>query len=197
MVPSNSLIIADRASNVERILDLIKRLDVEDAEGMEVMQLEHASAGDVVTGLTQVLQAQRRGPEASNVTVGSDDRTNSVIFSGDKATRDNIRALITKLDVKVPEQGNTQVIYFKYQKAELLVPVLGNILDSYAAQMEARSANGSKTAARSQMTQPTVFDTTKAQLNQKKGDDTLENERQAAGVVIGPMAYKQNRIPMH
>ncbi len=184
--PSNSLIIADRASNVARITALIKSLDVEDAEGMEIVTLKNASAGDVVSALGQMLQTQRRSNDMGNITLGADDRTNSVIFSGDKASRTNIRDLIAKLDVPVSDQGNTEVIYLKYQKAEILVPVLGNILDSYAAQLEARSPNSARTAARSQTTQPTVFDATQSQLHQKRGDDTLESNRQSAGIVIGP-----------
>jgi general secretion pathway protein D len=186
-VPSNSLIIADRASNVERIVDLVNRLDVEDSGGMEVVTLQNASAGDVVTAVGQMLQTQRRGQEGINLTLGADDRTNSVIFSGDKASRSSIRDLIAKLDVNVKDQGNTEVIYLKFQKAELMVPVLGNILDSYAAQQEARSPNGAgRTATKSQTTDPTVFQTTQTNFHQKKGDDTLQTDRQAAGLVIGP-----------
>lgn len=184
--PSNSLIIADRASNVARIVALIQRLDVEESSGMDVMTLQHASAGDVVSAVSQMLQTQRRGQEGMNVTLGADDRTNSVIFSGDKASRASVRELVTKLDVKVPDHGNTEVIYLKYQKAELMVPVLGNILDSYAAQLEARSPNGGGRVTQAQITQPTVFDTTQTNFHQKKGDDTLQPDRQAAGLVVGP-----------
>lgn len=185
-VPSNSLIIADRASNVARIVALVERLDVEDSGGMEVVKLDHASAGDVVGAIGQMLQTQRRGQEGTNLSLGADDRTNSVIFSGDKASRTSIRELIAKLDAKVPDQGNTEVVYLKFQKAELMVPVLGNILDSYAAQQEAHSSNGANRTTASQITQPTVFETTQTNFHQKKGDDTLQNDRQAAGVVIGP-----------
>ncbi|MFI4956044.1 MAG: type II secretion system secretin GspD [Gammaproteobacteria bacterium] len=185
-VPSNSLIIADRASNVARIVELVSRLDVEDSGGMEIVTLQNASAGDVVSAVGQMLQSQRRGQEGTNLTLGADDRTNSVIFSGDKASRSSIRDLIAKLDVKVKDQGNTEVIYLKFQKAELMVPVLGNILDSYAAQLESRSPNGARAPAKSQMTDPTVFQTTQTNFHQKKGDDTLQTDRQAAGLVIGP-----------
>ncbi|MBU6510014.1 MAG: type II secretion system secretin GspD, partial [Gammaproteobacteria bacterium] len=115
--PSNMLIISDRASNVQRLLDIITRIDQPTSSEVEVIPLQNASASDVVQTLTSLLQTQQ-GMEASPpMKLVADTRTNSILVSGDKSDRLRIRALIVRLDTP-SETGNTQVIYLRYAKAK-------------------------------------------------------------------------------
>ncbi len=45
---SNMLIISDRASNVNRMMRIIQRIDQQGDEAVDVVQLQHASAAEVV-----------------------------------------------------------------------------------------------------------------------------------------------------
>lgn len=118
---SNMLIISDRAANVNRMLRIINRIDQSGDEEIEVMRLEHASAGDLVRILTALNQGASRGDTGgSPMQIVADDRTNSILISGDKSDRLRIKTLIAHLDTPLEEGGNTQVIYLNYADAEEL-----------------------------------------------------------------------------
>jgi general secretion pathway protein D len=130
---NNTLVISDYASNVRRLLKIIRRIDQPDNEEIEVMVLEHASATEIVRILTSLEQKK-----AAKATKGStnmpniiaDERTNSVLINGDQSTRLRLRTLITHLDTPVKTGGDTQVIYLRYAQAKDLVNVLKGITDS-------------------------------------------------------------------
>ncbi len=116
---SNMLIISDRAANVNRMLRIIRRIDQAGDEEIEVLRLEHASASDVVRVVTALTQAANRADAgAAPLGMVADERTNSVLISGDRTSRLRIRALITHLDTPLEQGGNTQVIYLNYADSE-------------------------------------------------------------------------------
>lgn len=116
---SNMLIISDRAANVDRMLRIIDRIDRAGDEDIEVIRLEHASATDVVRVVSALNQASARGDAAGpGVGLAADERTNSLLISGDQNGRLRIRALVTHLDTPLEQGGNTQVIYLRYADAE-------------------------------------------------------------------------------
>ena len=125
---SNSLVIADTAANVRRIQALIARMDRESTEDFEVLPLEHASALDVV----RIVQGLDSNAPAEEFTRGpkliADERTNSVILRGDPEARATLRSVVRRLDVE-GDQGNTQVHYLRYAKAEEVAEVLRGIAE--------------------------------------------------------------------
>lgn len=56
---TNMLIISDRAANMRRIIEIIRRIDVSTDEEVEVIRLEHATASEVVRVLTTLARAVR------------------------------------------------------------------------------------------------------------------------------------------
>lgn len=142
-VPSNMLIIADRASNINRLVNLINRIDLPSSEEIEIVPLQHASAAEIVRIMTTLAQQDKaRGggaptdPEASPVLI-ADERTNSVLIGGGKSSRLRLRALISHLDTPLQTQGNTRVIYLRYAQAKDLVPVLTGVSSSVEQQGKA------------------------------------------------------------
>ncbi|MEM7082697.1 MAG: type II secretion system secretin GspD [Pseudomonadota bacterium] len=124
---SNMLIISDRAANVKRLKNIIRRIDQSGDEDIEVIPLEHALAGEIVRILTTMSQASARGADAATstpVVLSADERTNSVLISGDKTARLRYRTLIAHLDTPLPDGGNTQVVYLRYANAEELATKL-------------------------------------------------------------------------
>ncbi len=129
--PTNVLIISDTAGNVERIAAIIARIDLASNEEVEIVALRHASATEIVRVLTALEQGKGRGDPAAAAgatpRMVADDRSNSILLSGDKATRLRLRAVITHLDTPVDSGGNTQVIYLRYANAKDLVSILEGV----------------------------------------------------------------------
>ena len=129
--PTNVLIVSDSAANVERIASIIGRIDLASNEDVEIVALRHASATEVVRVLTSLEQNNARNDPAAAVgtppRMVADERTNSILLSGDKLSRLRLRTLIAHLDTPVDSGGNTQVIYLRYAKAKDLVTVLQGI----------------------------------------------------------------------
>jgi general secretion pathway protein D len=122
---SNMLIISDRASNVDRIESIIRRIDQTGDREIEVIKLENAAAAEVVRLVSSLTQdAKKADPTASQVSVVADERTNSVLIGGDKSQRLAVRAMIAQLDTPTDTEGYTQVVYLRYAEAEQLAPVL-------------------------------------------------------------------------
>ena len=117
---SNMLIISDRASNVERLMSIIRRIDQSNDEDIEVVPLEHASATEVVRVLTALTQAPRSDGVPITISLVADARTNSVLIGGDKSERLRLRALIAHLDTPLEDGGDTRVRYLRYADAEEL-----------------------------------------------------------------------------
>lgn len=120
---SNTIIIADRASNVQRVMRLIERIDRSPDNEIEVIRLEHASASEVVRVLTSLEQRSDRD-NAVPLNLVADERSNSVLLGGDDETRMRMRALISHLDTPLEAGGNTRVRYLRYSDAEALAEVL-------------------------------------------------------------------------
>ena len=115
---SNMLIISDRAANVDRIVSIIRRIDQSSDDDYEVIRLTHASAAETVRVVTALQQGAVAGEGGGQpTTVVADDRTNSILISGDKTSRLRLRALITHLDTPLEEGGDTNVRYLRYANA--------------------------------------------------------------------------------
>ncbi len=127
--PTNTLIVTDMHSNIQRLLRMIKAIDVSSSgQEISVFVLRYAAASQVVKLLDSIFQtAARAGKEDSDagIRVFADDRTNAlVVMAGDEHTQ-KIRSLIQELDKETPK-GNEKmrVYYLENAKAEDLVKVL-------------------------------------------------------------------------
>ena len=129
--PTNTLIITDRAGNINRLMNIIAGVDLPDSDELEIIQLQHASASEVVRILNSLKPPAAKG-ESSKLTLAADDRTNSVLMTGDKSARLKTRATIKHLDTPLEDGGNIHVIYLKYAKAENLVKILTGLTTASA-----------------------------------------------------------------
>lgn len=117
---SNMLIISDRASNVNRMMRIIQRIDQGGDEEIDIVRLENASAGEIVRVVNTLFTGPGAQAEAPGVAAKlvADDRTNSVLISGEKSQRLRLRTLVTHLDTPLETGGDTQVWYLNYADAE-------------------------------------------------------------------------------
>jgi general secretion pathway protein D len=123
---SNMLIISDRASNVNRIMRIIERMDSSSDEPVEVIPLHNASAAELVRVVNQLNQGAGQAAEGGGAAAKlvADERTNSVLISGEKSQRLRIKALILNLDTPLQAGGDTQVRYLRYADAEKIADKL-------------------------------------------------------------------------
>ena len=126
--PTNTLIITDHAGNIKRLLKIISGVDRAENDELEVIPLEHASAPEIVRIVNSLYPQTPK--DANKIVLAADERTNSILMTGDRTIRLKIRTTILHLDTAIEDGGNTHVIYLKYAKAENLVPILSGIQPS-------------------------------------------------------------------
>lgn len=118
----NILVITDHASNVNRMIRIIRRIDQVGNQDPEIVPLTNASAAEIVRVVNSLYQGS--AAEGSTVKVVADERSNTVLISGQEAQRLRIRALIAHLDTPLGGGGDTRVRYLHYANAEKLAPKL-------------------------------------------------------------------------
>ncbi|MGE0113886.1 MAG: type II secretion system secretin GspD [Steroidobacteraceae bacterium] len=121
---SNMLIITDRANNVSRMMRIIERIDKASDDEIEVVSLQSATAAEIVKTVNSLTAASGAAAQATEggqpLKVVADDRTNSILLSGDKSARLRIKTLITYLDTPLESGGNTRIRYLEYADSEEL-----------------------------------------------------------------------------
>lgn len=123
---SNVLIASAGAANIQRLVDIVNRVDLTSDGDVEVIRLEHAAASEVVRVIQSLYQATPGQQPGEAPILVADERTNSVLVSGG-ANRLRIRTLISHLDTPLESGGNTEVIYLRYANATEMVDVLKGI----------------------------------------------------------------------
>jgi len=133
--PTNTLIITDHAANIKRLIKIIRNIDRPESDELEIIPLKHASASELVRILNSLQSTGASKAAASKkITLAADDRTNSILMSGERASRLKIRATIAHLDTPLENAaGNTHVIYLKYAKAKDLASILSGVQKKQAA----------------------------------------------------------------
>jgi general secretion pathway protein D len=126
---TNVLIISDRASNIQRIDRIIGEMDKKVDSGIEIIKLKNAFAAEVVRLITSlnVVSADQKVPAGGRIKVTADERTNSVLISGERTERLKYRAIIADLDSPVESGGNTHVVYLRYADAKNIATILSGV----------------------------------------------------------------------
>jgi general secretion pathway protein D len=138
----NMLIISDRASNVSRVVRIIQRMDESGDEPIEVIPLHNAGSADVVKILNSLNQSVGADAGGALVKVIADERTNSILLTGERSARLRLKALILNMDTPVASGGDIQVRYLRYADAEKIADKLKG-----QATASAKAQGGRKKAA--------------------------------------------------
>lgn len=138
--PANTLIITDSAANIERLVKIIRRLDVPSSvDRLEVIPLEFANAEEVADICQTVLS--QTGPQAARSKNGKSaqqgatsqvlpyPRTNSLLVMASEEDLQTVRQLVTRLDQKpLQERAHINVYYLENADAEKLAKTLNQII---------------------------------------------------------------------
>ena len=143
--PANIIMITGRAAVVNRLAEIIERVDQAGDKEIEVVDLSNASAAEMV----RIVEALNKSTDTKNVPaflkpkLVADERTNSILISGDPKVRQRLKRLIQQLDIEMATKGNNRVVYLKYAKAEELVDVLKGVSDNLQAEKQGASKKAS------------------------------------------------------
>jgi general secretion pathway protein D len=132
---TNMLVISDRASNVNRLMRIVQRLDQAGDDDIDMIRLENASATEIVRLVNTLYPTAAGQPDAggAGTKVVADDRTNSVLVTGEQTQRLRLKTLITHLDTPLENGTGTEVIYIEYADAEELAGRLKEQIQGFVA----------------------------------------------------------------
>lgn len=142
--PSNVLMITGRAAVVNKLVEIVKQVDKQGDVDVSVVKLKYASAGEIVRIVESLYRSQGNQQQSPGQApkVVADERTNSVVVSGDPRSRERAIDLINRLDAEQATSGNTKVRYLKYAKAK----DLEEVLTGFAKQLEDKANAGTNAA---------------------------------------------------
>ena len=151
--PSNTLILIDSRSNIDKILRILGQIDQEGTgDTMRIFSLENASVTEIAKTLgllykaTAAPQAARRGRAARAAAARGnaprfipDTRTNILIVVAGQEAMADIEDLIGKLDIPTPENtGKINVYYLENADAEEVTKVLSSLTERKPATPQAQ-----------------------------------------------------------
>lgn len=162
---TNTLVITDSGTNIDRLMKIIKELDQEGPQQvLEIIPINYADATQVASTVLSIFEIeQQKGAAARRTTsrartkgggeleelqdvskIIADERTNSIIVLASKRAISKVRDVIAKLDVPLDmeDTGDIHVHYLKYANATELAETLASITSG----AKASSAKGKKGA---------------------------------------------------
>jgi len=122
---SNSMVVTDVQSNIVLLETLIAELDDASLSTVEVITLQHISAGEAVYIAGQLKQLQKQ-----ELSLVEDGLNNRVIVSGPSAARRAFKAMLKTLDQPSTKKGSVEVIYLDYSRAAEMKPIIEGMLQS-------------------------------------------------------------------
>lgn len=216
--PTNSLIISDYGSNVDRMVKIIEQLDVPGfEEKMEVVPILYAVAKDIADLINDIINkgegnnrfgaaggvprfrragAQGEGSVSSSVNlsfVTSDPRTNSIIVVGNQEGINKAKGLIKQLDfsINADAQGGVYVYYVKHSNAEDIEKTLSGIAEE--SKKVAEKSNQSRNAGNNMMVLPeTAIPTSSAAIF--KNDVVIRADKNTNSLIITASKQDYERI---
>ncbi|MEM9809642.1 MAG: type II secretion system secretin GspD [Pseudomonadota bacterium] len=138
---SNALIIVDTGRNIERVVEVIRSVDVDESI-VRAVTLENASAENVAATLEQVVGDQTNRTPGSTVQITANPPTNQVVLRGPAKQIRRIAPLIEELDRAGSIRGSFDAIYLNHADGEKLVPILTELLNGVVGGSEGGSGAG-------------------------------------------------------
>lgn len=176
-VDTNILLIADNKANIQKIVGLVEKIDKAGTIDIEVIPLKHASAKDVVVLISSLVpKIVGTGKDAATTTqsinFAADERSNSILMSGDPVMRTQIKKLIERIDQPLEGAGNTQVIYLNYANAkdmaEIMEKISGAVVSTDKDQKSTVTKDGEASIVASEENNALVITAPPALLNTMK-----------------------------
>ena len=132
----NSILLVDRASNVERIKNLLNDLDKNNTAKISIIKLDNLSSIEGVRILDR-LKAQNN-PTINQFVAIPFTPSNSIILSANDLITKNVESTLRTLDKDITSDDSMDVIYLKYAQAKDLAAILNSISGSFISDAEGK-----------------------------------------------------------
>ncbi|ABI75522.1 general secretion pathway protein D [Hyphomonas neptunium ATCC 15444] len=132
---TNTLVVVDYASNLERVRRIIETLD-RDQTVTETVPLTNVPAVEIETVLTRLQgdPSAQQGQAPSRLSAVASLTSNSIILRGDATSVERAKRVALELDATNPQRDHVRVITLNYADAEEVVPILERVANSMAMQ---------------------------------------------------------------
>ena len=146
----NSLVVVDFGDNVRRVREVLRRID-QDSAATTLVPLRNAGAREIAQSLGQLIGAGAPGTAGGGASVVAVDSSNSIVLRGDPSTVARLAAVARDLDKRAANGTEVRVYWLQNADAELLLPVLQELIGQPPTQPSApralsqvtpRSSNG-------------------------------------------------------
>ena len=134
----NSILLVDRASNVNRIRNLLNDLDKNNTAKISILKLNNLSSIEAVRILDRL--KTQNNPTINQFIAIPFTPSNSVILSANDLITNNITSTLNSLDKDIMSDDSMDVIYLKYAQAKDISAILNSISGSFIS-----DADGKKT----------------------------------------------------
>jgi general secretion pathway protein D len=143
---SNSALVTDSISNLQRVEALLDRLDRPFLGGntTKFYTLTSANAKDVVNQLHALLAGPLQMQLGATTMYQADDRTNQIILISDERQIAFFDDLIAKLDKQADPNTRNQVIFLKNASAKEIASLLSNLVQGRNQATRSTSSDGSR-----------------------------------------------------
>lgn len=127
---NNTLVITDYADNLDRVANVIARIDTPTSINTDVIPIRYGVALDVAALAQQMLQAPGSADAGQlGTTIVADPRSNSVLVRSSTPERLKLaRDLVRRIDSPESRAGNLHVVYLRNAQATQLAEVLRGAL---------------------------------------------------------------------
>ena len=130
----NSILLVDRASNVERIRNLLNDLDKNNTAKINIIKLNNLSSIEAVRILDRL--KTQNNPTINQFIAIPFTPSNSVILSANDLITNNIINTLNSLDKDIMSDDSMVVIYLKYAQAKDISAILNSVSGSFISDAE-------------------------------------------------------------
>ncbi|MEH0861059.1 type II secretion system secretin GspD [Halobacteriovorax sp. DPLXC-1] len=153
---TNTIIIQDTGSNINRLMSLIKFIDVPGhEETLQIIPVKNTSASEIAKLLDKILKddtskkTARRSNDGGGQSISkltAEPRTNSIIAMANSSGAKRLKELINKLDVELVASNNEQIhVYYLYHgDAEDMSKTLSELVSSSGSSRTSRTTRRSR-----------------------------------------------------
>ena len=132
----NSILLVDRASNVNRIRNLLNDLDKNNTAKISILKLNNLSSIEAVRILDRL--KTQNNPTINQFIAIPFTPSNSVILSANDLITNNITNTLNSLDKDIMSDDSMDVIYLKYAQAKDISAILNSISASFISDAEGK-----------------------------------------------------------
>ena len=175
--PANTLIITDVQSNIQRLIKILKQIDIPGSgQQISVIPLQYADSARLATLLTTMFKTtapKTKGEAEKQVVIAADERTSTIVTLASEVDTLRIKQLIAMIDRETPRgKGKINVYYCEHANAEDLAKVLQEIPSKQTTGAAAVGGAGGATPTTSTKG-PTAVVLGKVQINADKATNSL------------------------